>query len=141
MTKQYIYSYILSFFTVTTVLVYGFQLPTLVTGNKSLVREYYYTNYLSSTVLDLVLIFLYLGVAHYVSKQWNIQGFWRNLVMVALTTLCISGVFYLFFISRPRTSQFFSRWFHEVKHEAVIYDILLVSSVYIVSQFIEKQLN
>ena len=138
--QKYIYSYLLSLFSVTTVLVYGIELPRRITGETALVKEYYYKNYMSSLVLDIVLVFIYLWIAWFVMRKMNVNTYWKRISIVALVTACISGAFYLYFISNPKTSSFFSKWFHTVQYKAVIYDVILVSAVYMVYHFIESKL-
>lgn len=135
-----VFIYLFSLISVTTILVYVLDLPNLLTNASHLVKQYYYTNFVSSFVLDIVLVAIYLGIASYVAQLWNMQSFFSQMGVVALTTLFISGAFFLYFTNTPKTSQFFSVWFHTVKYKAVIYDILLVSSVFAVQKFLTKKL-
>ena len=135
------FSYLLALATVTSVLIYGLNLPTLVTGNVGLVKEYYYNHYMSSFLLDVVLIAVYLGIAYMVSDFLKISSFVGEWMMVLLGTFFISGGFYLYFLSRPQTNMFFSRWFHSVKFMAVIYDMILVSSVFVVKKVLDQKLE
>lgn len=128
------FQYLFSLITVTTVLVYGLNLPSYITNNKTLVKEYYDTNYFQNFLLDIVLIAIYLGIAYKMMQQFNITDILGQLFTVVFVTLAISGFFYLYFILTPKSSSFFSRWFHTVKHNAVIYDILLVGSVFMVDK-------
>ena len=139
--QRCVFSYLLALATVTTLLIYGLNLPTLVTGNVGLVKEYYYNNYMSSFLLDVVLIVVYLGIAYMASNFLKIYSFVGEWMMVLLVTLLISGGFYLYFLSRPQTKTFFSRWFHSVKFKAVIYDMILVSSVFAVKNFLDQKLD
>ena len=139
--QRCVFSYLLALATVTTLLIYGLNLPTLVTGNVGLVKEYYYNNYMSSFLLDVVLIVVYLGIAYMASNFLKISSFVGEWMMVLLVTLLISGGFYLYFLSRPQTKTFFSRWFHSVKFKAVIYDMILVSSVFAVKNFLDQKLD
>ena len=54
-----ILSYLLSFGFSTIVIVYILNVPGLLTGQQKLVDEYYRKNFVSSTILDLFLIFAY----------------------------------------------------------------------------------
>jgi hypothetical protein len=40
------------------------------------------------------------------------------------------------FLSYPKNSTFFSRWFYKTKFKAVIYDIILVSSIYLTNNYL-----
>ena len=133
---EYIYSYLFAYATITTVLVYGINLPTLVTGETSLVKTYYNDNYKTNLLLDIVLVFIYLSIACLVMKQFSMTNLFSKLVIVVLVTILISGGFYMYFISQPQSKSFFSKWFHTVKYKAVIYDILLVGSIFLVSEYL-----
>ena len=134
----YLLSYTLSFATITTVLVYGLRLPTRITGNRDLVKTYYIDRFVSSTILDFFLIGLYLlaamGLMRFLPAMAQHSLGWQ-IGTVALATILISGAFAWYFLSRPQTSQFFSRWFHAVGMKAVIYDIVLVSSVFVTTKW------
>ena len=135
-----VFIYLFSLVSVTTILVYFLDLPTLLTNASHLVKQYYYTNYASSFLLDIVLVAIYLGIASYISQVSNFRTFFSQFAVVIITTLLISGAFFLYFTNTPKTSQFFSIWFHTVKHKAVIYDMFLVSSVFAVQTFLTKKL-
>ena len=136
-----IFTYLLSLTTITAIFVYGMNLPTIVTGNTTLVKTYYYKHYASSFLLDIVLVAIYLGIANMVAEYFDIVSFLGKLWMVGFITGIISGSFYLYFITNPQTSDFFSKWFHAVKYKAVIYDILLVSSIFVFKTFLTSTLS
>jgi len=138
MKQKQVIDYIISLLFVTIIFIYGFNLPTLITGNTILVKEYYYDHFLESLLLDVVLVAIYLNIAFYVFKILQVKSFLGKLSVVAGVTLLISGAFYLYFIYNKKTSMFFSRWFHTVKHKAVIYDIILLSLVFSVYEYIQK---
>lgn len=132
------FKYVFSLITVTTLLVYVIDLPTLLTKEPALVKEYYVKNYFTHFLLDVILIAIYLGISHYFMELFQISDKFMQLLFVAVITACISGLFYIYFIRSPKSSTFFSRWFHTVKSKAVIYDMILVSSVFFVYRFFWK---
>tara|TARA_B110000305_G_C18867310_1_gene371507 strand:+ start:105 stop:536 length:432 start_codon:yes stop_codon:yes gene_type:complete len=138
MKKKQVIDYIISLLIVTVVFIYGLNLPTIITGNKILVKEYYYDHFLESLLLDIVLIAIYLNIAFYVFQKLQLKSFLGKLLVVAVVTMLISGGFYLYFIYNKKSSMFFSRWFHTVRHKAVIYDIILISLVFSVYKYIQK---
>ena len=96
-----------------------------------MVNEYYYDNFLSSTLLDYFLVFAYLLVAQCVIYGLNANYIAHRLTLVIVTTLCISGGFYLYFKSKPLDkTSFFSRWFYNAGFSAVVYDIVLLTVTY-----------
>lgn len=124
-------AYSLSYIVNITLLVYVLDVPLLISGNERLVREYYEVNFVQSFIMDFFLIAIYLFAAESIIKLYNIKQLIWKLLTVLLVTIAISGGFYLYFINRPMTSLFFSRWFHKVKWRAVAYDCVLLCCNYI----------
>ena len=130
-------AYFITFIISTILIVYILQLPTVITRQKNLVQEYYYDNFFNSFVFDLFLILVYLLLSQLVIYGLNATYLLTRIILVAITTLCISGAFYLFFISRPLNKDvFFSRWFYAAGFRAVIYDIVLLTITYSILMFI-----
>jgi len=138
---KHIYSYALSFATITTVLIYGVNLPKYITHNDALVKEYYFDNFERNLIFDFVLIAIYICIACFVIKNTISGNVWSNALMVAITTAIISGAFCFYFLSNTKTSSFFSRWFHTVKYKAVLYDILLVTSVFVLYKLLYNKIS
>jgi len=132
MYSREIISYTLSFFIVTLLGVYGLNLPGIISGNEKLVDSYYYDNIKFFIPFDYFLILLYFLVAYYFSTLFNVKTRKQYLLIIILTTILISGGFMLYFLSNPVSNNFFSQWFHAVSYKAVIYDIILLSLMYIV---------
>lgn len=126
-------SYLITFVISTLLIVYVLHLPVFITGQQKLVSEYYYDNILSSTILDIFLVFFYLLIAQVVIYGFNINRMVYRMFIVAFVTLCISGAFYLLYKSKPLDkNSFFSRWFYAAGFNAVIYDIILITITYAV---------
>lgn len=138
---KYIYSYIISYFTITSILVYGLNIPALITGNESLVHEYYVKNYKFNLLFDLFLIFGYLVISNYFISYFSVKDISMQLLITLMTTVVISGIFCMYFILQPRTQSFFSRWFHTVKEKHLYYDIVLVGSIFLLSKALINKLN
>ena len=123
--------YILSFLITIIVLIYILQLPQFLTNNNPLVKEYYYDNYITNIPLDFLLILIYLLISYGIIQYMNINDNTYKLLIVMLTTLIISSIFYIIFTQKPiNDNNFFSRWFHSAGFNAVIYDVILLGSVY-----------
>jgi hypothetical protein len=131
--NQYI-SYIIAFSLVNLFLVYLLNLPTIITGANNLVQEYYYTHGIYHYFFDLILIGIYIAISKFFINLLNIKN--NKVLVVALTTLIISSFFMIGFLSYPKNSTFFSRWFYKTKFKAVIYDIILVSSIYLTNNYL-----
>ena len=71
-------------------------------------------------------------------KKFNIKKFSEKLLTVAITTAVLTGGFCYYFINKPKTNLFFSRWFHSVKYSSVVYDVLLLGFNYYLFEFLLK---
>ena len=130
--SQSIINYTIAFSIVTFLGVYMVRLPHIISDQPELVADYYKKNWKWNIPLDYFLVLAYFALASYIWNRFNIQKIsGRLLVLVAITTL-VSGSFYLWFSSRPETASFFSQWFHRAGLSAVLYDIILLSAIYII---------
>ena len=127
------FSYFLSLSIVTVVLVYILDLPTFLSNAPKLVEEYYYGTPIKSFILDVFLIALYISAGMTTANMFNINGddHAGQLGSLALSSGILSSVFMLMFLSQ-KGSSFFTRWFKAAGFRAVVYDIILVCSVYVV---------
>jgi hypothetical protein len=125
-------SYTISFLLVTLIGVYGINLPGLITGEKKLVYEYYNLNWKFFIPFDYILILIYLLSAYYIGYLLNLNTHTKYLFTLICATILISGGFMMYFLSKPMSNNFFSQWFHTVTYRAVIYDIILLSFIYLV---------
>ena len=133
-------AYAISFVLVTAVVVYGLNLPTYLSGARELVHEYYYTNFVKSTILDFFLIAAYISAGRYTAYDLG----WAKtpagqIAGIMLASAIISGAFAAFFLAKPPTNNFFSKWFHAAGASAVLYDVILVSTVYWVAAAGKRQ--
>ena len=127
------FSYLLSLSIVTVVLVYILDLPTFLSNAPKLVEEYYYGSPVKSFILDIFLIAFYISAGMITSNMLNISSNNQagQLGSLALSSGIISTAFMFMFLAQ-KGSSFFSRWFKAAGFRAVIYDIILVCSVYVV---------
>ena len=135
-----ILSYLLSLTLVSIVIIYILNVPGYITGADKLIKEYYYDNALNSFILDIGLIAVYIFISELVSYLLNVKTNSGKLLVTIGSVLAISTTFMIYFLSQPQTKSFFSRWFYKVGFNAVIYDIILVSSVYLVYKIINQQM-
>jgi len=127
--------FLLSLTIVTILLVYIIKLPGLVVpGADDLVDQYYYENPLRTFVLDIFLIGLYILSGLQVAKEFKI----RKDLAVAGTTIFISGMCMMYFLNQEDGSSFFASWFHRAKWLAIVYDVIIVTTTYMVYSEIIK---
>jgi hypothetical protein len=135
-------AYLVSFVITTAVVVYGLNLPAFISGAPGLVREYYHTNFWKSNFLDVFLIagYIYAGMVLAGWLGWS-KSTAGQVAGIGLATALISGAFATWFLSRPASSLFFSRWFHAAGTSAVLYDVIIVTTIYWVAAAGRKQLG
>ena len=126
-------SFFISLLVTTVIVVYVLNLPLMASNHaKELVYEYYYKNWLKSLLLDIVLVAVYFYVASLVARLLGVRDFKGRVVVLIATTVMISGGFCMYFLSRPVSDTFFSRWFHRASWGAVLYDAILLTLIYVV---------
>ena len=136
------FSYFAALTFITIVGIYLLDIPTIVSGAPDLVKEYYYDNAVGSFILDTFLVAAYIAVAMYVAGILGIpsDNHAKQVVTVALVSIVISGSFMLLFQNGFKKGSFFSRWFKRVGMKAVLYDMGLVSSIYLVMVAMHKKI-
>ena len=136
MYNKILYSYIISYSIIQLLFVYLINLPSFITGADRLVYEYYYINGIYNYFFDFFVVGIYLIIANYIINLLNIKKY--KVIYVILTTILISTLFMIYFISYKKSNLFFSRWFHNAKFYAVIYDVIIVTSIYLLYIILNK---
>ena len=124
-------AYLLGLAITTVLFVYVLDIPNQLTGEGKLVEEYYYDNGIKSFILDIFVVGAYLGVANWVFSKLPFEGLFAHTLTIAGTSALISYAFMLYFLQRPATTSFFSKWFHAVGIKGVLYDVFLVTGVFL----------
>lgn len=127
--------FLVSYCFIVLVFVYGIDLPTLVTGEEQLVKEYYFENMWSSLILDAFLIGFYWWIADWIWTRMKIESVFQQGLIFVLTTFLISSLFWLGFTSFPLNDKnFWSKWFYRAGWKAVAYDMILLGLFFVVYQ-------
>lgn len=129
MNIKIIKTFLITYTLVHVIVVYILKLPNIITGATNLIYEYYYKHWLFNYFFDLIVCSIYLLIANYFIYVFNIINY--KFLIVALTSFLISTCFLIYFISYPKTNSFFSRWFHKTKFNAVFYDTIVITLLYI----------
>jgi len=129
-------AYSISFIVITLVGIYGLNLPGLISQQPELVRQYYYENWKFYIPFDWVLVAIYLWLGLSAANTLGAKGAVQTVAAILLTTLLISGSFWAYFVNQPLSTSFFSQWFHKAGFRAVIYDMLLLTLIYLGYSFI-----
>ena len=124
--------YILSFSFGLTLITYLLQLPHLITGKPNIVNEYYKVNFIKNVPLDLIFVLVYFLISQFFIKILKINDVHLKILIVAITTALLTFGFCYYFRSKDQTENFFSKWFHTVGYSSIVYDVILLTFIYIV---------
>lgn len=130
--------FFMAFSVVLFVVTFVLKIPQNLTSSSSLVNEYYFKNFIQSVPLDFVLVYAYLQAAFYVLSIYKAHSLFFEIVIVALVTMVLTGSFCLYFLSQPKSSSFFSRWFHSAKYKTVVYDVILLVLTFITMRYLQQ---
>ena len=133
-------SYFLSLTIVTIIMIYMLNIPGYLTGADKLIDEYYYKNMVGSFIFDIFICAIYISIAMIVTSYLKIKDNTYELLAVIGTCLAISSVFMILFKNGFHKGSFFSRWFAKVGFRAVIYDTILVSTIFVIMKIIYKHI-
>jgi len=129
-------SYFLSLTIVTIIMIYVLNIPGYLTGADKLIDEYYYKNMLGSFIFDIFLCAIYISIAMMVTSYLKIKDNAYELLAVMATCVVVSSIFMVLFKNGYKNGSFFSRWFEKVGFRAVIYDTILVSTIFVIMKII-----
>ena len=132
---------IISFCVGIFLLTYLINLPGIVTGKQEIVDEYYKKNFITNVPMDLFFILCYFLVAYLVMLFFKIKKDWAKLITVGIVTAFLTFIFCYYFINKPKTSSFFSRWFNTVGYSSVIYDVILLVFIYGIYLYLKKYIT
>ena len=131
-------SYTIAFCVGLFLITYLLKLPHIITGQPKIVNIYYVKNYVKNVPLDYLFVLCYFLVSYLFIKLFNTTNNYIKTLIVALTTLVLTSLFCYYFVSKKVTTNFFSKWFHTVGYSSVIYDIILLVTIYIFYLFLEQ---
>ena len=131
-------------------IVYGFvmvlivfltRIPNILT-NDNIINFYYKTNFNKNIIYDYFFIGVYLLIGLYIIKKYDVKDNMKQVLIITLVTIVLTGGFMLYFQSKPKTyDRFFSVWFHTASYKSIIYDIILLVTTYLLYKFIKKELK
>lgn len=129
---KHIVAYFTSLILVTVFVIYILDLPTFLTGANDLIKEYYYDNLVGSFILDIFLFAGYIAVGLFFINLLKIKENYQKIITVAISSILLTTFFIILFKYNNDSRSFFSRWFKRVGMLASFYDMLIVTSVFIV---------
>ena len=76
-------------------------------------------------------------MASYIAKVFKIETIYKKIFIVSFITFIISSSFMFLFL-KQNNNLFFTRWFKSAGFYAVLYDIIIVTSLFIVNNYIKS---
>ena len=133
--------YTISFSVGIFIITYLLNIPTVVSGEKNIIDEYYIKNFVTNIPMDYIFVLLYFLIAYLIIYLLNIENIYIKTLIVGLTTALLTFGFTYYFINKPLTTNIYSRWFHSVSYNSITYDTILITFIYIVYSYLAKKLN
>ena len=133
--------YTISFSVGIFIITYLLNIPTLVSGQKNIIDEYYIKNFVTNIPMDFIFVLVYFLIAYLLIYLFKIDNIYFKILIVALTTAALTCGFTYYFINKPLTTNIYSRWFHSVGYNSITYDTILITFIYIVYSYLIKKLN
>ena len=137
MNKYYalLLSYTLAYILCLIIIVYILNFPGWITESYDIVKEFYIKNGIRNLFVDWVIIGLYLIFAQFFIKKLALKSNASKLAVVATICIILYIVFYILFTQIPSLKgTLYHKWFTRVKSKGVIFDIVIICSVYFVFQ-------
>ncbi len=131
--------YSIAFFAVIFIVIYGLKLLQNISGQHKLVHEYYYENITTSIPIDFIIIGIYILIGLYIHKHIKALKSIKKSVVIFVTSLIITTMFYLYYINQ-NSNSFFTRWFKTTGLVIpALYDATICTSVFLVFSFLKKE--
>jgi hypothetical protein len=130
--------FIVAYLIVAVFAIYAFRLPLIITRNQDLVHEYYYVNPAFSLFMDFIFIALYYLFAMMIWNKLQITSVVGKGFVFIASTAFLTTFFWFYFTRYPMNTSFFSRWFHTVGLRSVVYDVILLTIIFIIYQEISS---
>ncbi len=133
--------YTISFSVGIFIITYLLNIPTVVSGQKNIIDEYYIKNFVTNIPMDYIFVLLYFLIAYLIIYLLNIENIYIKTLIVGLTTALLTFGFTYYFINKPKTNDIYSRWFHSVGYNSITYDTILITFIYLVYSYLVNKLN
>ena len=133
--------YTISFSVGIFIITYLLDIPTVVSGQKTIINEYYVKNFVTNIPMDYIFVLLYFLIAYLIIYLLNIENIYIKTLIVGLTTALLTFGFTYYFINKPKTNDIYSRWFHSVGYNSITYDTILITFIYLVYSYLVNKLN
>ena len=133
--------YTISFSVGIFIITYVLNIPTIVSGKKNIINEYYLQNFVTNIPMDYIFVLVYFLIAYLIIYLFKIDNIYFKTLIVALTTAALTYGFTYYFINKPLTNNIYSRWFHAVGYNSITYDTILITFIYLIYHYMLNKLN
>ena len=132
-TVAFFLAYTIAYILVTLIGVYILNVPGWVTESYGLVKEFYIKNGAKNIIIEWFVFLAYIGSAYAIVNHYNIKDNLHKVGVIVGVTLVLSGLASLIFTSIPSLKgTFFQRWFKETGVKSLVYDVMIMTTMYIV---------
>ena len=135
-----IIAYIISFILCIFVLEYILDLPNYIIENPQIVDEYTRKFFLKTFLSEMLAIAIYISLSEIIIKMFDVKENYKKLLIVTLITTIISGLFVVSHKYFLNTTVFFNRWFKASGWTFILYEIIMVGTIYHVYDHILEKL-
>lgn len=123
-------TYIVSFVLTIVVLVYLLDLPKYISEKPKVVDIYLHKHLAKSVIYEMMIIAVYIGITELLIRIFKVKENYKKLLIVNLVTALFSGLFVLLYKYVPHSSNIFNRWFKATGWTYVLYEVILVGTIY-----------
>ena len=127
------FAYTIAYIIVTLVGVYILNLPGWITESYDLVKEFYIKNGAKNIIIEWFVFLVYIGLAHIIITHFKIKDNLQKIIVISFVTLILSTFASLIFTNTPSLrGTFFQKWFIQTGIKSIIYDIIIITTMFIV---------
>ena len=130
--------YSISFGVGIFIITYLLNVPYLVSGEKSIINEYYVKNFIINIPMDYLFILSYFLIGYLLIYLLDLKNIYNKIFIIALTTSLLTFCFTYYFLNKPETKNIYSRWFHKVGYNSITYDTILITFIYIIYSYLRN---
>ena len=100
LSKDYLL-YTISFSIGIFIITYLLDIPTVVSGQKTIIDEYYVKNFITNIPMDYIFVIVYFFIAYLIIYLLNIENIYIKTLIVGLTTALLTLVNICTIVSKP----------------------------------------
>ena len=82
--------YTISFSVGIFIITYLLNIPTLISGKKNIINEYYLQNFVTNIPMDYIFVLVYFIIAYLIIYLFKIDNIYFKILIVALTTAALT---------------------------------------------------